>query len=176
MSSKGFEIMTTNRDESIRWIEGAFTNFFRAVESSKQEDYPQSILLLQQSLEFAFKAVFLARGLIPQRTHDPGKLLKEFLNEEEIKEFENALDLMSDLADHYLPTRYPEVNSPFEVYDVEDWNSYSEKIVPALTSCLEDVSKFTKLARTSIIDQALEPINKDLRLKILEVLQEYELD
>ena len=67
--------MNNSDDEIRKWLATSLTAFRRASRNHNDKDYPAAIYNAQQCIEFCLKALILSYGVIPKRSHDPGRQL-----------------------------------------------------------------------------------------------------
>lgn len=90
-------------EESKRWLRFAEEDLQMAQLAASQKIYNQVCFHAQQSVEKALKALLVAQGQLPPRTHRLGDLLTLL----DIEPFASNLEIQ--LMDRfYIPTRYPD--------------------------------------------------------------------
>jgi len=92
------------REEVGWWIELAQLNLRRAERAVEDEDYPEAVFWCHQAVEFALKALVLAGGELPLKTHNLTKLLRQAGLEDALPKHEVA-----ELSPYYSISRYPDV-------------------------------------------------------------------
>ncbi len=95
------------RGEALSWLEVARKNLRRAEACFGMGDNEACVFWSQQVVEFALKALWLASGRLPPKTHN----LKELY--EPVRDLVGHLDeaTLSELTPFYSASRYPDVFS-----------------------------------------------------------------
>lgn len=92
------------REEISWWIKLAQRNLRRAEEALKVQDFPEAAFWCHQAVEFALKAYVLYRGMLPHRTHNLMRLLRQADLEDAFPTHE-----LAELSPYYSISRYPDV-------------------------------------------------------------------
>jgi len=95
------------RGEALSWLRVARKNLERAEACFNMGDNEACVFWSQQVVEFAFKALWLASGSLPPKTHN----LRELY--EPVRDLIGQLDeaTLSELTPFYSASRYPDVFS-----------------------------------------------------------------
>lgn len=109
-----------NRDTVEQWLRRARSNFVRARAGKFAEEvlYEDLCFDLQQTVEKAFKALCIARGIIFPRTHDLGYLLE--LIEKETVSIPSEISEVKILTEYAVAARYP---GAYESVSEEEYHS-----------------------------------------------------
>jgi len=95
------------REEALSWLEVARRNLRRAEVGFRMGDNEACVFWSQQVVEFALKALWLALGRLPPKTHN----LRELY--EPVRPALGQLDeaTLSELTPFYSASRYPDIFS-----------------------------------------------------------------
>lgn len=171
--------MTDNTRKVFQWLAMSWTFRMRATQCLKINDFPGVAVNCQQAVEFSAKAILVAFGISPKRTHNPSDqlmlLLKEETDEELIQEI---VDIVASLAEEYLLARYPDEESPFVLYDSNEANELQEITKKGLTHCAAIIAKRLDLSKedfieriiSEILDESLKQIVQEEISRILAII------
>ena len=161
-----------NMDKAYEWFAISWTFYHRAIQCFKGHDFPGTALNSQQSTEFAVKALIISLGGSPKRTHDPSfqlELFKDSIALDLISTFYEILNITSRLSHDYLPSRYPDMDSPFQLFgekEVIHSIGLSKKVIEGSMTI---ICRRLSLKREEIIEEILSRITE---LKLNELIRE----
>ncbi|GEM_PF-2406910 len=93
-------------NDYYEWLETAWSNFERACRGFRSQDCAQCVFYAHETIEAAFKAFLLKKGIKPLRTHDIAYLYEHVINLG--LELTISKDIFRELTKHYYATGYPD--------------------------------------------------------------------
>ncbi|MHA2495839.1 MAG: HEPN domain-containing protein [Candidatus Hodarchaeales archaeon] len=161
--------MTDNTRKVFQWLAMSWTFNVRATQCLKINDFPGVAVNCQQAVEFSAKAILVAFGISPKRTHNPSEqlmlLLKKETDEELIQEI---IDIVASLAEEYLLARNPDEESPFVLYDSNEANELQEIIKKGLKHCATIITKRLNLSKENLINKVISEVVDESLKQIVE--------
>jgi len=133
--------MAINRDRAEKAIESAEREFRNAVRSLEDRDYVGSLKYLQESMEYAVKAVLIAYGIDYPKIHGVGRFLYEIREKCPpcfLKEIQAIAEVTDNLARGRPKFRYPYEHPP------EQYEATAREILPEVKKSLENCQKLIK--------------------------------
>ncbi|MEM3608229.1 MAG: HEPN domain-containing protein [Candidatus Bathyarchaeia archaeon] len=128
--------MAINKERAEKAIRSAEREFKNAVRSLEEKDYAGSLKYLQESVEYAVKAVLIAYGVDYPKIHAVGRLLNELREKYPswfLAEIQDIAEVADNLARGRPRFRYP-YEYPLEQYEAAAWEALP-KAEKALESC-----------------------------------------
>lgn len=130
--------MSVNKKMAGGAIGNAEREFRNGVKSLEEKDYAGALKYLQESSEYAVKAVLIAYGLDYPKIHGVGRFLIE--NKDKFPEwFVSNVDAMAEIVDSLARSR-PRFRYPYE-YPLEEFEAFAKKICPKVQEMLRSCTK-----------------------------------
>lgn len=130
-----------NRERAERAIRGAEREFRSAASCLRDGDYVGALKYLQESLEYAVKAVLIAYGIEYPKVHEVGRFLYD-LRERFPQWFQEELDAVAEVTD-ILARGRPRFRYPYE-YPPEEDETMAKEISPEAEKALENCRRLIK--------------------------------
>ena len=133
--------MGMNRERAERAISNARREFENAVKSLEEGDYAGSLKYLQESMEYAVKAVLIAYGVDYPKIQAVGRILYE-LEEKCPLWFLEEIEAIAEVTDNLARGR-PRFRDPYE-YPLEQYEAVARETFPKAKKALESCQKLIK--------------------------------
>jgi len=134
--------MGMNRERAERAISNARREFENAVKSLEEGDYAGSLKYLQESMEYAVKAVLIAYGVDYPKIQAVGRILYE-LEEKYPPWFLEEIEAIAEVTDNLARGR-PRFRDPYE-YPLEQYEAAARETFPKAKKALESCQKLKEL-------------------------------
>lgn len=128
-------MISVNRERAERAIRGAGREFRNAASCLRDRDYTGALKYLQESLEYAVKAVLIAYGFEYPKVHEVGRFLYD-LRLRFPQWFQEELDNVAKITD-ILARGRPRFRYPYEYPPKED-ETMVKQIFPMAKTALEN--------------------------------------
>lgn len=133
--------MAINKDRAEKTIKGAEREFRNAVTCLKDKDYVGSLKYLQESTEYAVKAVLIAYGIDYPKIHAVGRFLYE-MREKYPRWFLKQIQAIAEVTDNLARGR-PKFRYPYE-HPPEQYEIPAKETLPKVKKALESCRKLIK--------------------------------
>lgn len=130
--------MATNRERAERAIKSAEREFRNAAGCLEDEDYAGSLKYLQESMEYAVKAVLMAYGMDYPKIHAVGRFLHE-IEEKYPQWFRRRIPTIAEVTDSLARGR-PRFRYPYE-HPPKQFDAVAKEIFPEAEKALESCRK-----------------------------------
>lgn len=166
---KALQNMIDNSGKVFQWLAMSWTFNLRTTQCLSNSDFPGVAMNCQQAVEFSAKALLLAFGASPQKTHDSSGQLKRLIetgvNEGLVLEL---VSIVSELAEEYLPARYPDIESPFDIYDLDEAKELQRFSRRGQMLALMLIERRLSLSQNDVIRDALAEIHEETLRRAVE--------
>ncbi len=161
--------MNNSDNEIHKWLATSLTAFRRAFRNHSDKDYPAVIYNAQQCIEFCLKALILSYGVIPKRSHDPGRQLLRI----EANETNERLKQISALmVDHYFRSRYPENDFPYQAIQEDNSKETLALVIETLEKTLKQISNQRKIEIGTLMEKCITLLPETLQKETEDLIHE----
>ena len=142
-------------EQSLRWLTQAYHDLDAAKKNQAIELYDVALVLCQQALEKALKALYIAQtGQFPPRIHSLERLA-------DLTQMRPQLEqALLDLEDFYIRLRYPDFSGPLP-YELAEPADVAQAVSLTEQALLTVEQEIEKLPRSSVDEEARTEASDD---------------